>query len=326
MSLFSLSSTAGPSETTLQALSEYCSSSDSPTSGLGFDSDSDSLSIVSSNAHPVSSVSFPNLVPELPQIIMQSSRFRSASVQEKMLKALKSTTGSGFTRQAPTEDPIASLGSTQAICDGVCGSISEYPVFDVESVIQSSTPTRIGLGLFVPSETSASFFIPACAPISSLSTTTGITDTLSTRLMLSPPLTPTPDERGHLEMPSNADPAQSLTEGNSSSIKYAGLGHGLPSHMRSVGVASGFTIPSIRSISQLLGVIPSSSFAVLNAMPALTRCSRIEPTGFQPQKALNRLRNRARDFIRMTLHKLSFVHRPPEETQQFELRKAGEGA
>jgi hypothetical protein len=118
MSAFSLSTAAGPSTATLKALSEYCASSDSPNSS--FSHSESFLSYVT----PVSS---PKVVPELPDIIVQSDRFQSTSVQEKMVKALKFSTGSGFTRRAPT-----SRGRDRAVSTQVCVK-SPYVVISLNS-------------------------------------------------------------------------------------------------------------------------------------------------------------------------------------------------
>ncbi|KAJ6589457.1 hypothetical protein B0H19DRAFT_1303697 [Mycena capillaripes] len=80
MSILSFSSTAGPSPTTLRALSDYCASSDSSDDSF---SHTDSSYSFHSDVAPVSS---PKVFPELPDIIVQSDRFQSTSVQQKMLK------------------------------------------------------------------------------------------------------------------------------------------------------------------------------------------------------------------------------------------------
>ncbi|KAJ7128698.1 hypothetical protein C8R44DRAFT_733023 [Mycena epipterygia] len=282
MAFLSLLSAAGPSATTIEALSEYCASSDSPSSSFAH-SDS-SYSFISLT--PPSSFESPKLVPELPDIIAQSSRFHEMSVQEKMLKALKFSTGSGFTRPVPTSsscgrDRSGSVASTQAIYKGLPPSPSDC-FFDDTSFVHTSTPARIGLGLLVPSTTTNELRLLSPLSFRSASPTPGVeapNDTISSRLLLSPPAMirtyrPQPVTSSRTEYVSSAE--QPASEGSDRASQYAGLGHGLPSHMNTMATsfASGFTISSARSISHLLGIVPSSSYsyALLQGMPSLARC------------------------------------------------------
>ncbi|KAF7334636.1 hypothetical protein MVEN_02294000 [Mycena venus] len=209
MSLSSLSSAAGPSSTTLQALSEYCASSDSP----------ESPSRTATPATP----SFLNLrcplSPKLqrrffqssPAIIVQSDRFQSAGVQEKMLKALRFSAGSGFTRPASPSSSRSRRDravSTQAIYEGLPPSPSDC-FFNDTSLLDNSTPKHIGLGILVPSSSTSTSDLRLLSPLASRSAspTPGAVspaDRLSSRLLLSP--TP-PSSNSPITTPSSSSPS-----------------------------------------------------------------------------------------------------------------------
>ncbi|KAJ7469695.1 hypothetical protein FB451DRAFT_1400519 [Mycena latifolia] len=257
MSFLSFSSAAGPSATILHDLSEYCASSDSPTSSL-VHSDS-SFSFISLT----SPVSPPKSAPELPDILAQSDRFQSTSVKEKMLKALKFSTGSGFTRPAPSRracarDRVDSLASIQGLPPSASDSF-----FKAASHGDNSTPPAIGLGILVPSSSTNELRHLCPFALRRPSPTPGIETS--------------PDPR-----PSNVSPSPVVRTRPpaAASTRYGGLGHGLPSHMHipSPRFASGFTISTVRSISQLLSIVPSGSYphTLLNQMPTLTRFPRID--------------------------------------------------
>ncbi|KAJ6546205.1 hypothetical protein DFH09DRAFT_1281948 [Mycena vulgaris] len=264
MSFSSLLSAAGPSATTLRALSEYCASCDSPASESFAHSDS-TYSVI----HLTPPVSLQKSDPDIPHIILESDRFQSASVQEKMLKALKPSTGSGFTRTAPSQrDRADRLASTQGLPPSVSDSY-----FDDVSPFDASPPVRMGLGLLIPTG-STNELRPLC-PLASRQTSPTRGFGFDTPMnCLSPELlSPSPVVR------------------TGSSAGYAGLGHGLPSHMSptSPRLASGFTITSPRSISQLYGTVPSPGsipYGLLSRMSSLTRASQIE----QQAKFLSRLK------------------------------------
>ncbi|KAJ7659207.1 hypothetical protein DFH06DRAFT_1406267 [Mycena polygramma] len=306
MSLLSLPSAAGPSSTTLRALSDYCASSDS--------SFSDSESSYSFLAD-VALLPSPKLVPELPEIIAQADRFQSTSVQEKMLKALKFSTGSGFTRQAPSTRRNRAV-STQAIYEGLPPSPSDC-FFNDASFVGSSTPVHVGLGLLVPSSSSNELRLLGLPELRCASPTPGANtpaDTLSSRLRLSPPRTPhkaatTPHATPALKTRSS--------DGAVPSSQYAGLGLGFPSQFSSNRASSrfmsGFTISSMRSLSTALSIFSSSSYpnALFSELPRLTRHPRVEldaPT--QQFGPLARLRAGAATFVREGLRRVSSIHVP----------------
>ncbi|KAJ7759563.1 hypothetical protein B0H16DRAFT_1720354 [Mycena metata] len=263
MSLLSLSSAAGPSATTLAALSEYCSSSDSPNS----DPFPQSQSSDSFNSDVVPFAS-PNPVPELADVIVQSSRFQSASVQEKMLKALRASTSSGFTREAPSKSRKNRAISTQAIYEGFPPSPSDC-FFNDASLVEVSTPAHIGLGILFPSSSSNDSHLASplaarrTAPIPGLD---GLPeDILASRLLLSPiagpsrspPATPPRYATAYV----SAQNAASTAHTAASSSRYAGLGHGLPSHLNTSTTAHNsrttsrsITLATVRRISQFVGV------------------------------------------------------------------------
>ncbi|KAJ7659189.1 hypothetical protein DFH06DRAFT_1406234 [Mycena polygramma] len=257
MSLLFLPSAAGPSSTTLQALSDYCASSDS-----SFSEDTDSSYSFLADAAPAPS---PKLVPELPDIIAQADRFQSTSVQEKMLKALKFSTGSGFTRQAPSTRRNRAV-STKAIYEGFPPSPSDC-FFNDASFVESSTPAHVGLGLLVPSSSSNELRLLGLPDSRCASPTPGAgahtpADTLSSRLRLSSP-TRTLHKAA---TPPRAAPALKTrsSDGAVTSSQYAGLGLGFPSQFSSTSASSrfmsGFTISSVRSLSTALSIFSSSSY------------------------------------------------------------------
>ncbi|KAJ7469711.1 hypothetical protein FB451DRAFT_1176945 [Mycena latifolia] len=256
MSCLSLSSAAGPSATTFHDLSEYCASSDSPTSYLMHSDSSFSFISLTSPVSPSKSV------PELPDVLTQSDRFQSTSVKEKMLKALKFSTGSGFTRPAPSRacarDRVDSLASIQGLPPSASDSF-----FKAASHGDNSTPPAIGLGILVPSSSTNELRHLCPFALRRPSPTPGIETSPNPR-------------------PSNVSPSPVVRTRPpaAASTRYGGLGHGLPSHMHipSPRFASGFTISTVRSISQLLSIVPSGSYphTLLNQMPTLTRCPRID--------------------------------------------------
>ncbi|KAJ7280580.1 hypothetical protein C8J57DRAFT_1299641 [Mycena rebaudengoi] len=292
MSFLSLSSAAGPSTTTLQALSDYCSSSDSPDLSFAPD-DSDSYFIISHDTPSL--VSATKLVPELPQILLHSSRFRSASVQKRIEKALKPSTGSGFTRQAPSAPVSATKDrsvSIQGICEGRTGSNDRRRVVYEAPFVNDGLPIPIGLGLLMPSTSGGFTRYPAedrdheyqHIPIESAE------DVLTSRLLLSPSFAPSPE--------TNSSPRQSV-QVVGSLTSYAALGRGFPSHMRSARLASGITIASTRAVSQVLNLVPSGSFTLLDGLPSLQRCPRV-PSGVQSTSILDHIRLQAANMIRST--------------------------
>ncbi|KAJ7510596.1 hypothetical protein B0H11DRAFT_1029849 [Mycena galericulata] len=307
-SLFTISSAAGPSQTTLQALSEYCSSSDSPEPS--FLPSESSYSLVSDTT-PISPPT--QSAPELPDIIAQSSRFQATDVREKMLKALKGSARSGFTRSAQMGRSVrgersATLASTRAIYEGLPPSPSDF-FFDDTALLETSTPVRFGhgLGLLVPSSSTnelrpLSLFASLRASSSHGVETHVQPDVLSSRLsLLSPPLTPR----------SLATPPRAVTASAPSS-RYVGLGYGLPSDLQSGSGGrfslSGFTLSSgARSISQLLGSIvasPSLSYShslLHGTMPSLTRLA----SDTTNMGAIARLRAGAASFVHARLRRFS---------------------
>ncbi|KAJ7676379.1 hypothetical protein B0H17DRAFT_1207360 [Mycena rosella] len=238
MSLLPLSSTAGPSSTTLSALYEYCGSSDPSTS------------------------SFTALRPPNPDILAQPGRFQLTSVQEKVLKALRLSTGSDFreygrdraggivsaqglppsasdpfVNNAPPVAPssgarVRDRSSNVASTQGLPPSASDWFFNDDSPAVQPITPLHVGLGvgLFVPQHQIAALFMPP---------------------RHTPPL-------AHAR-------------------RYAGLGYGLPSHMRitSPRNASGSTMSSVRLSDPVPSLFPS---AARDRLSSLTRSPRIGPS------------------------------------------------
>ncbi|KAJ7894811.1 hypothetical protein B0H13DRAFT_2339098 [Mycena leptocephala] len=304
MSAFSLSTAAGPSTATLKALSEYCASSDSPNSS--FSHSESFLSYVT----PVSS---PKVVPELPDIIVQSDRFQSTSVQEKMVKALKFSTGSGFTRRAPTSSGRDRAVSTQAIYEGLprLRYPGTYRSWDFSSMFEHKRVASV---------------ITTCLALRITNTRRGRScghtiiqiATVDPTSSCSPPATP----------PAAAPASETLHSDDrvSSSQRYAGLGHGLPSHMNdstaSSRFTSTFTLYSVRSISTVLSMVPSGSYphALLNRLPILARCSRFEQdvaTQNAGTGPFARLRAGAVSFVRERLRKVSAVAVGPSPASVF---------
>ncbi|KAJ7364683.1 hypothetical protein DFH08DRAFT_1073294 [Mycena albidolilacea] len=306
--LLSLSSAAGPSSTTLQALSEYCASADSPSDPLFSDSES-SYSFISefTPAPP------PNAIPQLVKIIAQSPRFQSASVQNKMLTALRGSTRSGFTRPAPSRSSRRNRAvSTQAIYEGLPQSPSDH-FFNDASLLETSTPLHIGLGLLVPSSSTSSD-MRLLSPLASrsLSPTRGggdaLVDRLPSRLLLS---SPNQKSRTPHATPSHRTPPPPPSNDRLPTSRYTDLGLGLPSNMKDDTAANnrlqtGFTISSI---SRVWSMIPSGSYTreLFNGLPELTRCSRFEPAVTPEPKIgpLARLREGATSFVRERLRRVS---------------------
>ncbi|KAJ7641095.1 hypothetical protein FB45DRAFT_1053702 [Roridomyces roridus] len=197
--------------------------------------------------------------PSIPDIILQSSRF--ASIQNKIKKALKVPANSGFTKTVP---PVAqeqeergggnqSRGvsvdsvSIRAIYEGLPVSPSDscFSNSNVSHVQMSPTPLA-GLGLLLP--------VPGTTELRCLSLLQRSISPI--RLLES------------VEVPPLAEP---LPGSASRYTRYAGLGHGLPSHMRRrhrQHTASNNRIASsVRTITQVF----SGSYAYTLG-PALTRC------------------------------------------------------
>ncbi|KAF8179921.1 hypothetical protein K438DRAFT_1976887 [Mycena galopus ATCC 62051] len=316
MSLLSLSTAAGPSSTTLEALSEYCASSDSPDASFP---QSDSSYSFISELDPASLSS--KAIPELPDIIAQSVRFQSASVHEKMLQALRFSTGSGFTRPEPPSSGYGSRRnrgvSIQAIYEGLPPSPSDC-FFNDASVMDNSTPIHVGLGIFIPS--SGTSDLRLLSPLASRSTSSPTpdgdapADGLLSRLLLS---SPSPVSRNQLTMPSR--PASPTSNEQVSSSRYAGVGLGLPSQRTTSSAGTASTVGTSRfgssftlsSLSLVLRLVPSSSSytpAFFNGLPELTRCSRLEPDVSRPKLGpFARLKSGAANFMRERLRRVSAV-------------------
>ncbi|KAJ6532892.1 hypothetical protein DFH09DRAFT_1284521 [Mycena vulgaris] len=305
MSFESLSSAAGQSATTLQALSEYCASSDSPNSSFA---QSDSSYSFTADI-PLSSS--PESVPELADVLMESDRFQSTHLQEKMLKALKYSTGSGFTRPAPStssrrRDRVVSSLSTQGMYEGLPPSPSDC-FFNDTSLAETSTPLRVGLGLLAPSATSNE---------------PRLLSPLPSGCVTPEPSTNGFDPAGAVHTPPRGQPVQPSEQPTSAestpSSRYRGLGNGLPSYtttMTSAHLVSGFTISSTRSISQLLGVVPSasSSYALLNGMPSLARRPQIKPP--------RTLRLGTTNLVQTILRKISAFDATPRQDARNGMKK-----
>ncbi|KAF7360982.1 hypothetical protein MSAN_01128400 [Mycena sanguinolenta] len=302
MSLLSLSNAAGPSSATLEALSDYCASSDSPSPKSFSYSDSKS-SLISESVDRSQS----NTVPQLPDIIMQSDRFQSSSVQEKMLSALRSSTGSGFTRSETSTRRSSRRNrevSTQAIYEGLPASPSDC-FFNDASVLENSTPTHLGLGIFVRSSSTSDLRL--LSPLASHSTSPTLSNDASVdrpmpRLLLSP-------RQSSLPTPSRtAPPKRRQSKARVSASQYANLGLGLPSEVSTTGTRFGSNF-SLSSISRVFSIVPSASYAqtLFNGLPKLTRCSPFDPDS---ASTLNmgpfaRLRSGAANFMRERVRQVS---------------------
>ncbi|KAJ7238260.1 hypothetical protein B0H12DRAFT_98842 [Mycena haematopus] len=297
MSSLSLSS-AAPSSTTLQALSDYCASSDSPSPDSFFSHSDSRYSFVSELA--VGSPSS-KAVPKLPDIIVQADRFQSPSVQEKMSKALRFSTGSGFTRSEPSSciSRRNRAVSTQALYEGFPPSPSDY-FFNDASVLENSTPVHVGLGIFVPSSSTSDSRLFSPLASRSTSPTPGsdaAEDQLSSRLLLSP------ISHSQLLPPSQTVPSRRPSNARVSPSQYANLGLGLPSERKvstaSTRFGSGFTLSSM---SRVFSIIPSASYArtLFNGLPKLTRCSPFDPDAPSTPKMgrFASLRSGAANFVR----------------------------
>ncbi|KAJ7149563.1 hypothetical protein C8R46DRAFT_1043992 [Mycena filopes] len=312
MSLQSLSSAAGPSATTLAAMAEYCASADSPSSS--FAESESCYSFVSDEVVAQS----PKPVPELPPIITHAERFQMASVQEKIMKALRVSTGSGFTRAAPARAKRNRVVSTQAgrahhiqaIYEGFPPSPSDC-FFNDASLVESSTPVHFGLGLLLPSSSSNDFHL--ASPLAGRRTSPtprveGPADILPSRLMLSPTphsATPTPTQQ-HTATPQFA---------MQTPVRYAGLGHGFPARLdRSTTPApnSAVVLTSMRRISQFLGVDLALSYpgAILTAARRFSTSFKHDAPG--PTTSVSQKKGplgRAATFLREHLRKVSSVVR-----------------
>ncbi|KAJ6479571.1 hypothetical protein C8R45DRAFT_1005506 [Mycena sanguinolenta] len=301
MSLLSSSSAAGPSSATLEALSDYCASSDSPSPKSFSHSDC----TYSSNPESVPSS---NAVPQLPDIIVQSDRFQSASVQEKMLNALRFSTGSGFTRSEASSSRSSRRNravSTQAIYEGLPASPSDC-FFNDASILENSTPIQYGLGIFVRSSSTSDVCL--LSPLATRSTSpalanVGSADRPLPRWLLSP-------RQSSLPTPSRSAPRRQ-SNARVSTSQYANLGLGLPSE-RKVSTASTPRFGSrfsLSSISRAFSIVPSASYAqtLFNGLPRLTRCSPFDPDSVSPPHIgpFARLRSGAANFVRERLRNVS---------------------
>ncbi|KAJ6518140.1 hypothetical protein C8R47DRAFT_1232177 [Mycena vitilis] len=242
MSLLSLPSTAGPSPTTLQALSDYCASSDSSFS------DTDSSYSFLADAPNVPS---PKLVSELPEIIVQADQFQSTSVQEKMLKASTSSARSGFTRQAPSTRRNREVSTQKshwcymAIFEGFPPSPSDC-FFNDGYFVQSSTPVHIGLG----------------------------------KLRLSPPRTPHKAATTPRAAPATKTRSSDGAVPSSQYAGIGlGLPSRFSSNSASSRFMSGFTISSVRSLSTALSIFSSTPYpnTLFSELPRLNRHTGVEP-------------------------------------------------
>ncbi|KAJ7016099.1 hypothetical protein C8F04DRAFT_1350208 [Mycena alexandri] len=336
MSLLSLSSAAGPSATTLAALSEYCSSSDSPSSSF---SQSQARYSFVSDVVPLSS----QAVPELAGIIAQSSRFQPASVQEKMVKALRVPMDSGFTRAAPSNGRKNRAASTQvlliplAIYGGFPPSSSDC-FFNDASLVGISTPAHIGLGILLPSSSSNDLHLvsPLAARRTSSTGMDGPSEDISaSRLLLSPIVGPSrspPATPRHTTTYVTTQSAASDVK-TASSSRYAGLGHGIPSHLNSSTTAdnskltSGFTVGSVRRISQFLGIDLFASYPTA----ILPRVARRITAGFElktlteQRGPLGRLGMGAVNFLREHLRRASSVREATQTAPVFRADIAARG-
>ncbi|KAJ6589486.1 hypothetical protein B0H19DRAFT_1058500 [Mycena capillaripes] len=268
-----LSSAAGPSAI-LQVLSECCALTEPLSSSVSPDPKHSSIS----KTPP------PASVKAHPDILLQLNR-RRPSEQKKMIAASKfNTAGSGLRLVAPQrnfETPAHKIS------------------FRSEALTTSnSKPSPIGLGILVRSLSTDKVHLLSPLSMRRASPTLGVPyaqKSLPRRLrMASGPLM----VRADGVAPSSAQRAPPPIV---RSPGYTGLGRGLPSHMHAnsrrnsscatarTRLASGLTITSGRSISQLLGIVPSGSYphSLLNAMPALTRYPR---TAAATRTTLNHLR------------------------------------
>ncbi|KAJ7641091.1 hypothetical protein FB45DRAFT_899419 [Roridomyces roridus] len=201
--------------------------------------------------------------PSIPDIILQSSRF--ASIQNKIKKALKVPAKSGFTKTVP---PVAQEqeegGGNQSrgvSVDSVSiGAMYEgLPVSPSESCFSNSNVSHVqmspaplaGLGLLLP--------VPGTNELRCLSSL--LQRSISPIRILET-----------VEVPPLAEP---LPGSACRYTRYAGLGHGLPSHMRrrhrqrthTASSSNNRVTSSVRTITQVF----SGSYAYTLG-PALTRC------------------------------------------------------
>ncbi|KAJ7479585.1 hypothetical protein FB451DRAFT_1556483 [Mycena latifolia] len=169
----SVRSAAPPSATTLQALSEYCASSDSPSSSA-FDFGHTTIVHTEPVSAPDTLASDAEL--ELADIILESARFQTPAVQQKMQKALKHSASMGFAPTHPGE------GSTQVTYGALPPSPGDC-FFNDTSLAHTSTSLRAGLPPFVPSPSPSEPCLlspgASCGKVS--------TDGISSGFTLSPP-------------------------------------------------------------------------------------------------------------------------------------------
>ncbi|KAK7018338.1 hypothetical protein R3P38DRAFT_3320119 [Favolaschia claudopus] len=307
MSLLSLSTAAGPSTastTTLQALSDYCnSSSESPDSPSAPDSDYSSSSHPSESAAQNSPRS--NSIPELPIIIAQSDRFQTAEVQDKMMKALRYSTGSGFTRSLapPVNRQRDRAASMQAMYDGLPPSPSEDFFFN-DTSLQSSTPARVGLGILVPSRSAHNVCLLSPSP--------NILNCFSS---------PAGDPRPHPQRPmsSQSAPASPTQPRHALSRYTPNIGLGRPSEPRVLVLDDNISNDNqLRNTSQVLSFSSLStriwslggytSYSLLKLRiplaPLTRRCSDTQEVE-APKGPIARLRAGAVSFVRDRLRSVS---------------------
>ncbi|KAJ7435779.1 hypothetical protein B0H11DRAFT_2112690, partial [Mycena galericulata] len=289
MAFMSLVMAAGPSASTLRDLSDYCASSDSPNSSFSHSGSGYSfISATRQASHPMS-------VAQLPDVLLRSDRFQTTSIQDKIRKALKIPTKSN------SEQRAVSFASTAGIYDGLppsprssLFSLSDSDRSDSDSIeiITKAAPAPMGLGLLIPSPQTnelrllSPLELRRASPIREVKILRSLARTSAPAMVRAQPL-PAP------RAPSSSSPAsapprvsrpshvqETTATRRAARYRNAGLGHGLPSHMRPVRASSNsnsnirFTsiASSVRAVSHILsGAYPN---ALLNAMPTLARCPR----------------------------------------------------
>ncbi|KAJ7641103.1 hypothetical protein FB45DRAFT_1021876 [Roridomyces roridus] len=256
MSSQSASATASPSRSTSPAQEQNPSPTLSMRTSNSYPQESDSELV----CEPIPEPTIPSATPRLPDIISHSSRF--AAIQERLKAALRVPAQSGFTdTESVAEDgglsPCTSPSTVDsqmihAIYEGlppspsssddsesVSGgwSSSDSDATQVQSSSRNITPlVGVGLGLRLL------FAVPGSTlPRSSTTAATGL-GSFGKRPSMARILGYDPGQ--HRERPSTVLPTGKPIHDNRRS-RYAGLGHGLPSHMPE-------SLPSVRTITQAL--------------------------------------------------------------------------
>ncbi|KAJ7772181.1 hypothetical protein B0H16DRAFT_1768729 [Mycena metata] len=266
---FSTSLAAGPS-LTFQPSIKCCAPTDTMSSAPLRANPGDSSTAPLNSTRPVLNLTIPT------QASLSSTQMKAqdASTHNKAQDAI-------FSSSSPSSHRRNRDVSVQAIYEGLPPSPSDT----------FFTPQTIGLGLVVRSPSTNKLVFISPLDLRRPSPTHGVPfhHLPSDRILLSSTLMVR--ATGGVTIP----PAQLNPKRQSPASRYAGLGHGLPSHMRGSALAqslsnrfaSGLTITSLRSISALFDIIPSGSHsrALLNAMPALARCPRSGVLDAMPQRS-----------------------------------------